>query len=405
MLLMVFVILLLLTAGGYYLSRDLFSPFVLQPGVWSFVLLLFQLLPHGFYPLVNDFLPALLLWNVGFLFTAYVTFYYTPSSSRSSQERKPSSLLLGIYFWTSVVLMPIVIGLTIWIAYVEDPVNMFRYLRIMNTGVDEEIEAPDLGILYYLVSMTYVLLFFMLLYVKKKWMIAVVLVLNLMFAFVTMAKTVFLSVIFPFLYIAYRNGKIKVRHFLYGLVGFVVLSFVLQSFRSASSQDDVEAVEATPFISLYLLSSMPAFDTYVESASASEWGGHTFRLFYAIGHALGMEGEPEDTILPFVGVPELTNTYTVLYPFYIDFGVFGVFFFSLCYGCAYGFLYKKTVTGGKMAEVIYAIGLCFIMLEFIGEFFFTNLSQEIQHIFFVVLPFLFAKRVGYGADRHIDGHV
>ena len=118
-----------------------------------------------------------------------------------------------------------------------------------------------------------------------------------------------------------------------------------------------------------------------------------------------MEGEPEDTILPFVGVPELTNTYTVLYPFYIDFGVFGVFFFSLCYGCAYGFLYKKTVTGGKMAEVIYAIGLCFIMLEFIGEFFFTNLSQEIQHIFFVVLPFLFAKRVGYGADRHIDGHV
>ncbi len=398
MLLLTFVILLLLTAGGYYLSRDLFSPFVLEPGIWSLILLLFQLLPHGFYPLVGDFLSALLLWNVGFLLAAYACFYYTSPSSFSSRERKPSSLVLGIYFWASVVFMPVVIGVTIWVAYVEDPVNMFRYLRIMNTGVDEEIEAPDLGILYYLVSMTYVLLFFMLIYVKKKWMIAVVLVLNLMFAFVTMAKTVFLSVIFPFLYIAYQDGKIKIRHFLYGVVGFVVLSFVLQSVRSASSQDDVEVVEATPFISLYLLSSMPAFDTYVEPESAREWGSHTFRLFYAIGHALGMGEEPEDTILPFVGVPELTNTYTVLYPFYIDFGMFGVFFFSLCYGCAYGFLYKKTVTGGKMAEVIYAIGLCFIMLEFIGEFFFTNLSQEIQHIFFVLLPFLFAKKLRYGAD-------
>lgn len=392
MLLLTFAILLLLTVGGYYLSRDLFSPFVLQPGVWSFILLVFQLLPHGFYPLTHDFLPALLLWNMGFLLTAYVIFYYTRPSSLFSQEREPSSLLLNIYFGASVVFMPIVIGLTVWIAYVEDPVNMFRYLRIMNTGVDEDIEAPDLGVLYYLVSMTYVLLFFMLLYVKRKWMIAVVLVLNLLFAFVTMAKTVFLSVIFPFLYIAYRNGKIKIRHFLYGLVGFVVLSFVLQSFRSASSQDNVEAVEATPFISLYLLSSMPAFDTYAESASAREWGSHTFRLFYAIGHALGITEEPEKTILPFVGVPELTNTYTVLYPFYIDFGLLGVFFFSLCYGCAYGFLYKKVVTGGKMAEVLYAIALCFLILEFIGEFFFTNLSQEIQHVFFVVLPFLFAKR-------------
>lgn len=63
-------------------------------------------------------------------------------------------------------------------------------------------------------------------------------------------------------------------------------------------------------------------------------------------------------------------------------------FFSLLYGVAYGFLYKKTMTGGKMAQVLYAISLCFLILEFIGEFVFTNLSQEIQHVFFVVLPFL-----------------
>ncbi len=404
MLLMTFFILLLLLLGGYYLSRDIFSPFVIQPGVWTVILLLYQIMPHGFFPLQNDFIQLLLTWNICFLISAYITFYYVPRSSSNAVAMEPNKRVLDVYFWLSVIVMPIVVFLTIWIAYIEDPVNMFRYLRVMNTGADENIEAPDLGILYYFVPMTYVLLFFVLLYSKKKWPIVVVLLLNLLFAFVTMAKTVFLSIIFPFLYIAYLNKKIKGKHILYGLLAFVVFSFLLQSMRSASSQDSVEMVDVNSFLSLYLLSSLSAFDTYAEPFSSHDFGGHVFRLFYAVGQNLGLDVQPENTILDFVGVPELTNTYTILYPFYVDFGWYGVILFALLYGCGYGFLYKKTVTGGKMAQVFYAIALCFIGLEFIGEFFFTNLSQELQRIFFVVLPFLFTNNERH-EDRYIDGHV
>lgn len=383
-----FGILLVLAVWGWCFSKDIFSPFVLQPGVWCVILLLYQILPHDFFPLVNDFLLSLVVWNIGFLLSAYLSFYYTPSSSRRAVEATPNKLVIQSYFILSLITMPIVIGIIIWIAYVEDPVNMFRYLRVMNTGVDENIEAPDLGVLYYLVSMTYVLLFFVLLYGRGKWVIVLVLLLNLLFAFVTMAKTVFLSVLLPTLYIAYLNKKIKLKHICYGLGGFFIFSLVLQSLRGASSQDDVQMVNITSFLSLYLLSSLPAFDYYVQPCESYGWGGHVFRLFYAIGHTLGSDIVPEDTILPFVSVPQFTNTYTVLYPFYIDFGICGIVFFSLLYGVAYGFLYKKTMTGGKMAQVLYAISLCFLILEFIGEFVFTNLSQEIQHVFFVVLPFL-----------------
>ncbi|WP_417126777.1 oligosaccharide repeat unit polymerase, partial [Paraprevotella clara] len=212
MLMIAFGILLVLAVWGWCFSKDIFSPFVLQPGVWCVILLLYQILPHDFFPLVNDFLLSLIVWNIGFLLSAYLSFYYTPSSSRRAVEATPNKLVIQSYFILSLITMPIVIGIIIWIAYVEDPVNMFRYLRVMNTGVDENIEAPDLGVLYYLVSMTYVLLFFVLLYGRGKWVIVLVLLLNLLFAFVTMAKTVFLSVLLPTLYIAYLNKKIKLKH-------------------------------------------------------------------------------------------------------------------------------------------------------------------------------------------------
>lgn len=389
MLFIVFFILLILALAGFYIIKDVFSPFVIQPGIWCFILFLYIILPHGFFPLQNQFLLVLLIWNIVFLCFSYLSYYYTQPASQRAVAAIPNKFILDLYFWISLCTMPVVIGLTIWVAYVEDPVNMFRYLRVMNTGIDENIEVPDLGVLYYIVSMNYVLLFFLLIYEKRKWPLFLVFVLNLLYAFVTMSKTVFLSVILPLLYVAYLGKKIKTKHLFYGLVGFIVLSFLLQSVRSAASQENVELVDGTSFISLYLLSSLPAFDYYVVPASSHDFGGHVFRLFYAIMQRFGVDVQPEEVILPFVGVPELTNTYTILYPFYIDYGLWGILIFSMLYGWVYGVLYKKAMTGSKFAQILYAIALCFIVLQFIGEFFFTNLSQELQHIFFVILPFIF----------------
>lgn len=82
---------------------------------------------------------------------------------------------------------------------------------------------------------------------------------------------------------------------------------------------------------------------------------HTFRILYAIGHTLGITEPPTETILEFVSIPDMTNTYTNMYPFYEDFGNIGVFVFSIVYGIFYGFLYKKSRTGGKIQLVLYAI--------------------------------------------------
>lgn len=403
MLVLALLILLCLSFLGWKIGKDIFAPFFIVPSVWCVILLLYFLLPHNLFPPETKFPLALILWNISFFATSLFAFYYVQPSSQIAREIRPNGSILNIYVWISLLTMPIVIGVTIWTAIVNDPVNMFRYLRIMNTGLDENIEAPNLGVLNYFVSLAYVLLFFVLLYSKKKWLIVSIILINLLCAFITMAKTTFLCVILSSLYILYMNKILRIKHIVYGMACFIALSFVLQSVRSASSQNQVEMVDTSGFLTMYLLTAMSAFEYHTEPCSSYYWGENTFRFIYALGAALGSDVQPQNTILPFVSVPDETNTYTNMYPFYVDFGMLGVFCFALIYGLLYGLLYKKNITGGKFALIMYSILLNYLIIEFIGEFIFTNLSMELQHLFFAVLPFLITKKNDY--NRYFDGHL
>lgn len=59
---------------------------------------------------------------------------------------------------------------------------------------------------------------FALLYFKSKTMKIIIILLNLLLATVTMAKTSFLGVMFSSLYLCFQQGKIKVKHLIIGLI-------------------------------------------------------------------------------------------------------------------------------------------------------------------------------------------
>lgn len=387
MLIIVLLLTLMLTLLGLYISRDIFAPYVAGPGVWLIALLIYYLLPNNFYPVTHDFPLALSLWLVGYFVLSVVCDKYVAPASPASVKRQPNKFVLRAYFIITITAIPVVCGKIIWQAFTTEPENIFRYMRILNTGIDEEIEMPDLGILIYFTSLAFVMLFFSYLYFKKKWLIGIVLFMNLLFATVTMSKTVFLSVMFSSLYICYYCKYIRIKHMFLGLIAFVALSFVVQNARAVG-----EDMETNNFLATYLSSSIVAFDYFAVPDSAVQFGEHTFRLLYAIGHSLGLCHEPTGVILEFVNIPNATNTYTNLYPFYEDFGLVGVFVFSMIYGAIYGALYKKARTGGKFELILYAILLTFVLMEFIGEFIFTNLSMFLQYLFFAVLPFLITDR-------------
>lgn len=386
MLIFVLILLLVMAIVGWHLSKDIFAPYVVAPGVWSVIILIYYLLPSELYPIRNDFPMALTVWSLGFFVSSCAAEYFTSGTSRLSVPKIPNMKILWVYVLITLTIVPVLCITVFIIALLEEPETMFNYLRIMNTGLDENIEAPDFGPLVYCISVAYVTLFFVMTYLNKKWIIYSVFFVNILYAFISMAKTNFLCVLFASLYLGYIRKIISKKQLLYGFLVFIIICFAVQIARLG---DDFSMLE---FLSTYLSSSMVAFDYFAEPSSSIHFGENTFRLFYAIAYALGSGIQPVQTILEFVSVPISTNTYTFLYPFYTDFGFVGLFVFSAIYGIFFGFLYKKNKSNSNFAQILYAIFLTFLLLEFIGEFIFTNLSLNIQYVVLTFLPFMFSKK-------------
>ncbi len=386
MLLMVMLLAILLTALGWYVARDIFAPCVAGPGIWAAVIAMYYAIPNDYFPICHDFPLSLSLWMVGFFVASVWSIAKTPQSS--SVQREPNRMVLRVYVAITLTAVPLMSLMLLWKAFTEEPETMFRYLRVMAVGFDDNIQPPNFGPLVYATGLAYVTLLFVVLFFKNKWVIGLVIFMNFLTAFVQMAKISFLTVLFTLMYLGYRRGIFKLKHMVYAMGIFLVLCFFMQVAREGDSGEQVGIASS---LSLYTTSAMVCFDYYAVPSSAINFGEHVFRFFYAIGHPLGLCAEPVNVLSDFVYIPDMANTYSVLYPFYTDFGNVGVFLFSLLYGAFYGFIYKKSQGGNKMLLIIYAIFLILLLLEFFAELIFSNLSMTIQYVIFAVLPFIIGK--------------
>lgn len=386
MLLMVMLLAILLTILGWYVARDLFAPCVAGPGIWAAIIAMYYIVPNNYFPICHDFPLSLSLWLVGFFIASVWTAGKTPLST--SVHKEPNKLVLRTYVVITITAIPLMSCMLLWKAFTEEPETMFRYLRVMAVGFDDNIQPPDFGPLVYTTGIAYITLFFVMLYFKNKWVIGLVIFMNFLSAFVTMAKISFLTVLFTLMYMGYCRGIFKIKHMVYALIAFLILCFFMQVAREGDGGDQVGIADT---LSLYTTSAMVCFDYYAVPSSSLNFGEHVFRFFYAVGHSLGLCAEPAKILSDFVYIPEMANTYSVLYPFYIDFGNVGVFLFSLLYGAFYGFLYKKSRGDNKMLLIIYAIFFVLMLLEFFAEQIFTNLSMTIQYVIFAVIPFMIGK--------------
>ena len=397
MLFIAFLITIFFTFRGWYASRDIFSPFVIQPGVWAGLLLLYYIVRPDFYPIIHDFPIALVLWCVGFLSASYAVFVWVPAKRGLVSEQpllasvQPSRRLIHFYVLVALVLVPFMLIALVRYGLERGEVNLFLYIRMASTM--EDYDKPEFGLLNYLIPLILVSLILVFTYVRRKWALTIVVLVNIASGFITMSKTAFFVALISAIYILYSQKRIRVRTIGIWMVIFLLFSVWFQYVRMLESEQ--EKFSVANMISLYTMSPCVAFDYYAEPASAAHPGEHVFRFYYAIMHALGSDIEPAKNIQTFVGVPELTNTYTVLHPFYIDFGLWGVFIFGLLYGAFYGFLYKRAREGNNVYFVIYAFFISYLALQFVQEDIFSLLSLNLQSVVFLILPFIIGKIGGF----------
>mgnify|MGYP003296650296 CR=1 FL=1 len=84
-------------------------------------------------------------------------------------------------------------------------------------------------------------------------------------------------------------------------------------------------------------------------------------------------------------------SYTGIYPFYKDFGLIGVACFAIILGLLFGYLFKSSEDGSEFAFVIYTILSGVLIMSFVGDTFFTILSQNIQYFIAAMIPYIISK--------------
>ena len=375
---------ILLVFSILFARRRWYAPSVLASGVWLVSLVAYSWIDHGLHPLTKDTCTMITYWLALFCIPCWCvqSVYIKPIF----KDIRTSVTARDIYYYLTLFTLPLMV-FSVLLVVARSGGNPFSALRDANVAEDNGIRTTGFFVIFWMVS------YIMELQVVSKQNLGRVVLLflvNLFYAFISMGKMNFMILFLASAIILTRRKILKLWHLAIGGVVMIFLFVGIQTIRGSYT---------TPkkFAALYLTSSLGNLNTNLKPESAEHWGENTFRLFYALKSALdGGHTKPVDPILEFkrVEVGEFvfgSNTYTALYPFYKDFGKTGVMVFAVILGLLFGYLFKTSEDNSDFALVLYAILAGSIVMQFIGDTFFTVLSQNIQYLVAALLPFIISK--------------
>lgn len=378
-----------------------YAPAVLASGVWLVSILSYAWIDHGQHLLKPETIQSITLWLVGFCVATWTmqSVYIKPLfvGVKSSVPAR------DIYYYFTLATLPV---MALWVATIimRSGGNPFAALREANIEEVRGIRTASFFVLVWMVSyiMELKVLGESLKAVKigegrlkalKGGNIGRVVVLflaNFFYAFASMGKMNFMILFLATVIILSECKIVRLQHLALALGVMLVFFVGVQKIRGSFT---------TPrhFAALYLTTSMANLDQNLEPCSAEQPAENSCRLYYAVRSTLdGGKTHVVDPVLKFKWVEVgnmryYSNTYTTLYPFYKDFGKWGVLAFAILLGLMFGYLFKTAEDDSQFALVMYAILAGCVVMQFIGDTFFTVLSQNIQYLVAAVVPYVISK--------------
>lgn len=376
------IFLILLFIATFIYKSNIFSPWIITTSIWILIILLSIFFSGVLYPLGNKFYLSIILW-VFFFFVSSI--FFSKISKTHNIDNNLNDKVLDFFLMISILFTPL---------YLKE-----IYDNVLQNGTgsllfDLRYQAlngeRDLGILLYLKNFNKALLIleFLRKKINRKKLITIIII-NFFVGVSIMEKGTFFFITFIIIFFLYQRNKVSKKVLFIVVVSFLTLSFSINSIRSHQSSSKIGFED---FFAIYALSPSVAFETIEFKGGASEsFGANTFPFFYNVSNTLlGTDFIIEKKMQEFVNVPLPTNVYTIMQPFYEDFGYLGIVVFGIVFGAFCGSIYKKSMTS-KYYLGIYSYLASLLALQFFQEEFFVSFSVFLQICFVIYFPFLLRK--------------
>ena len=361
---------------------DFFSPWSLTLVVWGGLFAMY-FLQGTLDPIGPQFVTNFFLWIGTFIPASLLTFILTKDDSQARPAERGKSIDVNMYLFYALL----VISLLFTILYAKriyEIVSQFDTEDLLyNIRLYTVYKTDSPGILILTQGLNFSLFLTAIwLYPKiSKWTIALIVAINLLLELSMMEKSGILIMILSTLFVLYEKQTIKLRSIVITLLGIIVLFFFFNMSKEAQDQDSMDFVD---FLGIYVTSPIVAFEK-LRITITNGWGVNTFNDVFPYLRYFGIHLESIERLQDFVYVPVPTNVYTIMQPFYNDFGSMGVAVFGILYGWGAGYTYRKFYDGSDTYKCIYTFLIEVIIIQFYNENLLQQFHIVIEAFFFVVL--------------------
>ena len=392
-------ILLFLLIINWFLYRQWVSPAIITTTLWLFLSIIYNLTDHGLYALSDKFYLIVILWNLGFSISCYLSGklkIIAPQASVSLEKENTWKFFLPLICIS--LLITIYGRIQIGLAYNSSNILAGIYAHSVTSlsGGISPIQLP----FYYSIAQefsTYSLVIIgslMYFHDKKDYKLIFILLLFIIFTILRSNKFSICQCLFYFITLRVLTKGISKKTLL--LFGGIFIFFIVgtQVLRRSDGDSTINLIN---MISVYFLSPLPAFD-YVINAPINlieDFNGeYTFRAFIPYINLLGynLVGNSDPFNLNFwTYTPLHVNVYTVFFSFYVDFGLPGIIGASLIYGAFFGYLWKGCSKRIPMFMVAYASMSYILFFQFFADFLISYFWANFLPLCFIYLYFTHFK--------------
>ncbi len=390
----IIILAVMLIAFRVYKIGDYFSPWFITAAIWFIMIFAMQFQGDLLYPLSEQFIISISLWIPVLCISSLLTYYLLPGVKDENaavlSDMPLSDKLFNVIYVVSMIITPMYLYQILKIVLMFDPTDMLYNMRIFSIYGDE-----NFGILNYSYILNQVLLVIALWKYPHipKWQIITIYLAILLSCFAIMEKGGLFFAFFSTIFVLFERGYIKIRSIIIWALVIFLLFFLFNLSREVQSTDTKNETTILDFISMYILSPPVAFGM-VDIDVSQQFGSHTFQTIYIFLQRFGFDVEVNTKLQDFVWVPISTNVYTILQPFYQDFGYSGVAFFALVYGLLSGWAYRLFRNGNGIGKCLYTYIAEVLVLQFYQENIMLSLVAVIQFIFFVVI--MLQQKITFG---------